>query len=106
MGLRGLKIRMTSITLLRPSQKGDIANVVASMYLSSNILRRISEMSINKYEVLSKTSRRIKHSQQTVFVRGVHRQARETQKDVGCMVGLSSSEQALKNLWRHSTTSV
>jgi hypothetical protein len=106
MDLRGLKIMMASITLPRPSQKGDLANVVTSMYLSSNLLRRISETSINKYEVLSKTSRRIKRSQQTVFVRGVYRQARETQKDVGCIVGLSGSEQALKNLWRHSTTSV
>jgi hypothetical protein len=57
-----------------------------------------SETSSNKYEVLSKTSRRIKHSQQAVFVCEVRRQARETQKDVGCMVGLSDSEQALKNL--------
>jgi hypothetical protein len=29
MGLRGLKITMTSITLPRPSQKGNLANVVA-----------------------------------------------------------------------------
>jgi hypothetical protein len=55
-------------------------------------------MSSNKYEVLSKTSRHIKRSQQAAFVCEVRRQARETQKDVGCMVGLSGSEQALKNL--------
>jgi hypothetical protein len=98
MGLRGLKITMASITLPRPSRKGNLANVVASMYLSSNLLWRISETSSNKYEVLSKTSRRIKHSQQVTFVHEVRRQARETQKDVSCMVGLSGSEQALKNL--------
>jgi hypothetical protein len=98
MGLRGLKITMASITLPRPSRKGNLANVVASMYLSSNLLRRKSETSSSKYEVLSKTSRRIKHSQQVAFVREVRRQARETQKDVSCMVGLSGSEQALKNL--------
>jgi hypothetical protein len=40
MGLRGLKISMASITLPRPSQKGKLANIVASMYLSSNLLRR------------------------------------------------------------------
>jgi hypothetical protein len=40
MGLRGLKISMASITLSRPSQKGNLANVVASMYLPSNLLRR------------------------------------------------------------------
>jgi hypothetical protein len=98
MGLRGLKITMVSITLPRPSQKGNLANVIASMYLSSDLLRRISETSSNKYKVLSKTSRRIKHSQQVIFVCEVRRQARETQKDVGCMVGLSGNEQALKNL--------
>jgi hypothetical protein len=89
---------MASITLPRPSRKGNLANVVASMYLSSNLLRQKSETSSNKYKVLSKTSRRIKHSQQAAFVREVRRQARETQKNVGCMVGLSGSEQALKNL--------
>jgi hypothetical protein len=98
MGLRGLRIMMASITLPRPSRKGNLANVVASMYLSSNLLRRKSETSSNKYEVLSKTSRRIKHSQQAAFVSEVRRQSRETQKDIGCMVGLSGSEQALKNL--------
>jgi hypothetical protein len=98
MGLRGLKITMASITLPRPSRKGNLANIVASMYLSSNLLRQKSEMSSNKYEVLSKTSRRIKRSQQAAFVREVCRQARETQKDVSCMVGLSGGEQALKNL--------
>jgi hypothetical protein len=40
MGLRGLKITMASITLPRPSRKGNLANVVTSMYLSSNLLRR------------------------------------------------------------------
>jgi hypothetical protein len=40
MGLRGLKITMASITLPRPSRKGNLANVVASMYLSSNLLQR------------------------------------------------------------------
>jgi hypothetical protein len=89
---------MACITLPRPSRKGNLANIVASMYMSSNLLRRKSETSSNKYEVLSKTSRRIKHSQQATFIREVHRQARETQKDVSCMVGLSGSEQALKNL--------
>jgi hypothetical protein len=98
MGLRGLKITMASITLPRPSRKGNLANVIASMYLSSNLLRGISKTSSNKYEVLSKTSRRIKRSQQAAFVREVHRQARETQKDIGCMVGLRGSEQSLKNL--------
>jgi hypothetical protein len=68
------------------------------MYLSSNLLWQISETSSNKNEVLSMTSRRIKHSQQAAFVREVRRQDREAQKDVGCMVGLSGSEQALKNL--------
>jgi hypothetical protein len=98
MGLRGLKITMASITLPRPSWKGNLANIVASMYMSSNLLQRKSEMSSNKYEVLSKTSRRIKHSQQVAFVCEVRRQARETQKKVSYMVGLSGSEQALKNL--------
>jgi hypothetical protein len=50
MGLRGLKITMTSITLPRPSRKGNLANVVASMYLSSNLLWRKSETSSNKYK--------------------------------------------------------
>jgi hypothetical protein len=50
---------MASITLPRPSRKGNLANVVASMYLSSNLLRRKSETSSNKYEVLNKTSRYI-----------------------------------------------
>jgi hypothetical protein len=68
------------------------------MYLSSNLLWRKSETSSNKYKVLSKTLRRIKRSQQAAFVREVRRQARETQKDVSNMVGLSGSEQALKNL--------
>jgi hypothetical protein len=98
MGLRGLKITMASITLPRPSWKGNLANVVAPMYLSSNLLRRKSETSSNKYKVLSKTSRCIKRSQQVAFVREVHRQARETQNDVGYIVGLSGSEQALKSL--------
>jgi hypothetical protein len=98
MGLRGLKITMASITLPRPSRKGNPANVVTSIYLSSNLLRRKSETSSNKYKVLSKTSRRIKRSQQAAFVREVRRQARETQRDVSCMVGLSGSTQALKNL--------
>jgi hypothetical protein len=98
MGLRGLKITMASITLPRPRWKGNLANVVASMYLSSNLLRQKSETSSNKYEVLSKTSRRIKRSQQVAFVCEVRRQAQETQKDVHCMMGLSGSEQALKNL--------
>jgi hypothetical protein len=98
MGLRGLKITMASITLPRPSRKGNLANVVASMYLSSNLLWRKSETTSNKYEVLSKISRCINRSQQAVFVREVRRQARETQTDVSCMVGLSGSEQALKNL--------
>jgi hypothetical protein len=89
---------MASITLPRPSWKGNLANIVASIYLSSNLLRQKSEMSSNKYKVLSKTSRCIKRSQQVAFVHEVRRQARETQKDVGCMVGLSGSEQALKNL--------
>jgi hypothetical protein len=89
---------MASITLPRPSQKGNLANVVASVYLSSHMLRQKSETSNNKYKVLSKTSRCIKCSQQAAFVREVRRQARETQKDVGYMVGLSGSEQALKNL--------
>jgi hypothetical protein len=40
MGLRGLKITMASITLPRPSWKGNLANVAASMYLFSNLLRR------------------------------------------------------------------
>jgi hypothetical protein len=74
MGLGGLKITMASITLPRPSRKGNLANVVASIYLSSNLLRRKSETSSNKYEVLSKTSRRIKRSQQAAFVREVRRQ--------------------------------
>jgi hypothetical protein len=39
MGLRGLKITMASITLPRSSQKGNLANVVTPMYLSSNLLR-------------------------------------------------------------------
>jgi hypothetical protein len=98
MGLRGLKIMMASITLPRPSRKGNLANIVSPMYLSSNLLRRKSETCSNKYEVLSKTSRCIKHSQQAAFVREVHRQTRETQRDVNCMVGLSGNEQALKNL--------
>jgi hypothetical protein len=98
MGLRGLKIMMASITLPKPSWKGNLANVVTSMYLSSNLLRQKSETSSNKYEGLSKTSRRIKHSQQAAFVCEVRRQARETQKDISYMVGLSGSEQALKNL--------
>jgi hypothetical protein len=68
------------------------------MYLSSNLLRRKSEMSSNKYKVLSKTSSHIKRSQQAAIVREVRRQARETQKDVGCMAGLSGSKKALKNL--------
>jgi hypothetical protein len=85
-------------TLPRPSRKGNLANVVASMYLSSNLLRRISETSSNKYEVLSKTLKHIKRSQQVAFVREVRRQARETQNDVSYMVGLSGSEQALKDL--------
>jgi hypothetical protein len=89
---------MASITLPRPSRKGNLANIVASMYLSSNLLQQKSETSSNKYKVLSKTSKRIKHSQQVAFVREVRRQARETQKDVSYMVGFSGSEQALKNL--------
>jgi hypothetical protein len=89
---------MASITLPGPSWKGNLANVVASMYLSLNLLRQKSVTSNNKYEVLRKTSRHIKHSQQAAFVHEVRRQARETQKDIGCMVGLSGSEQALKNL--------
>jgi hypothetical protein len=89
---------MAFITLPKPSWKGNLANVVASMYLSSNLLWQKSETSSNKYKVLSKTSRHIKRSQQAAFVREVHRQARETQKNVGCMVGLSGREQALKNL--------
>jgi hypothetical protein len=40
MGLRGLKITMASITLPRPSRKGNLANVVVPMYLSSNLLWR------------------------------------------------------------------
>jgi hypothetical protein len=44
MGLRGLKITMAFITLPRPSRKGNLANVVASMYYlqtySGEILRR------------------------------------------------------------------
>jgi hypothetical protein len=40
MGLRGLKITMASITLPRPNRKGNLANVVASMFMSSNLLRR------------------------------------------------------------------
>jgi hypothetical protein len=78
MGLRGLKITMASCLQTYSDEK--------------------SEMSSNKYEVLSKTLRRIKRSQQAAFVREVRRQAQETQKDVSCMVGLSGSEQALKNL--------
>jgi hypothetical protein len=92
MGQTGLKIMMASITLPRPSRKGNLANIVTSMYLSSNLLWRIFETSSNKYEVLSKTSRRIKRSQQAGFVREVCRQARETQKDAGYMMGLSGSE--------------
>jgi hypothetical protein len=87
---------IASITLPRSSRKGNLANVVASMYLSSNLLQRKSKTSSNKYKVLSKTSRRIKPSQQAAFVREVRRQARETQKNVSYMVGLSGSEQALK----------
>jgi hypothetical protein len=59
MGLRGLKINDDVHDPAQASRKGNLANVVASMYLSSNLLRRKSETSSNKYEVLSKTSRRI-----------------------------------------------
>jgi hypothetical protein len=35
MGLRGLKITMASITLPRPSRKGNLANVVAPIPVNS-----------------------------------------------------------------------
>jgi hypothetical protein len=50
MGRRGLKITMASITLPRPRRKGNLANIVASMYMSSNLLWRKSETSSNKYK--------------------------------------------------------
>jgi hypothetical protein len=36
MGLRGQKIMMASITLPRPSQKGNLANVVAPILVNKN----------------------------------------------------------------------
>jgi hypothetical protein len=64
----------------------------------------ISEMSSNKYRVLSKTLRRIKHRQQASIVHEVWKWTLDAKATLSYMVELSGSEQELKNLYRHATT--